>query len=414
MIFRVAQIAFLALVFSLGFMQPAILIFDFRVPLTDFIFPAAFGVWFVSLALKKTDLRRGNFYFPLIFYSLALLFSTVFSDDPKQSLIKLFGEIYLIGLAVMSFNLARSVEDAKKVILVWLSATFIACLVSVISLLVFYIDRKNPLFLFAFSQYGTLPPGNYARIRGTFQNANMFCNYLNVGLLFAFAANRLNWINKAVFLIFLVFFSVAAFLTLSPGLGGILLCSGLWLRLRFRERNNFLSAKLSLLGGCAAAFVFFVLLLFAPNENPLSPYRFNFFGKIIYPSERLLAWQASIQTFVENPFFGRGIGLDSVSIFSVLASGQKHFVGDSHQLWLNVAAQAGICGLAVVCFLSYSFYKKASPLRLKNEPRDVLRVCFGLAFIGAFLYQGLSGSFEDARHLWVLIGLLGSFGEKVS
>jgi O-antigen ligase len=169
-----------------------------------------------------------------------------------------------------------------------------------------------------------------------------------------------------------------------------------------------------LLAGYAAAVLFFAALLFAPNENPLSPYRFNFFGKIIYPSERLLVWQASLQTFAENPIFGRGIGLDVVGIFSILASGQKHFVSDSHQLWLSVAGQAGVFGLVAISFLSLFFFKKMFPFRFGNEPTNVLRVCFGTAFVGAFLYQGLSGSFEDARHLWVLIGLLGSFGEKVS
>jgi len=28
-----------------------------------------------------------------------------------------------------------------------------------------------------------------------------------------------------------------------------------------------------------------------------------------------------------------------------------------------------------------------------------------LAFLVAFAYEGLGGSFEDARHLWVLFGL---------
>jgi hypothetical protein len=31
-----------------------------------------------------------------------------------------------------------------------------------------------------------------------------------------------------------------------------------------------------------------------------------------------------------------------------------------------------------------------------------------VAFVGTLLYQGLTGSFEDARHLWILIGLIGA------
>jgi hypothetical protein len=30
----------------------------------------------------------------------------------------------------------------------------------------------------------------------------------------------------------------------------------------------------------------------------------------------------------------------------------------------------------------------------------------GLIFLNIFAYQGLTGSFEDARHVWVVLGLL--------
>jgi carbon starvation protein CstA len=36
----------------------------------------------------------------------------------------------------------------------------------------------------------------------------------------------------------------------------------------------------------------------------------------------------------------------------------------------------------------------------------LIHLALSCALIGAFLYQGLSGSFEDARHLWILFGLL--------
>jgi hypothetical protein len=36
---------------------------------------------------------------------------------------------------------------------------------------------------------------------------------------------------------------------------------------------------------------------------------------------------------------------------------------------------------------------------------DLATFGLGLAFLNAFAYQGLTGSFEDASHLWVLLGL---------
>ena len=406
---------FLLLIFSLGFMQPwAFSLSGFLVHFTDLIFLITFSLWIFSLLLKKNDFRLSKFYIPLAFYLAAMILSAVFSEDPKQSFIKLLGGFYLIGLAVLAFNLVRTTEEAKKAVFFWLAATLISCLVSVISLLLFYADRSNPLLFYTLSHYGTLPPGNYARIRGTFLNPNMLCNYLNVSIMFSIAAFWLGWIGKKFFLVFLLFFSIAAFFTLSPGLGGIALSLSLWFWLVFSEKRKFFLARTSLFSGISIAFIFFLMLLIMPNENPLSPYRINlpFFANEIYPSERLLAWQGTLETLWQNPLFGRGLGLDVVWIKSIIASGQTHIVTDAHQLWLNVAGQMGFLGLAAIIFLSIFFFLRARPFKFENNPITILRISFGLAFVGAFLYQGLGGSFEDARHLWILIGLLGGFSEN--
>ena len=46
----------------------------------------------------------------------------------------------------------------------------------------------------------------------------------------------------------------------------------------------------------------------------------------------------------------------------------------------------------------------AFAVRLGRANRIALAL--SLTFLNAFLYQGLTGSFEDTRHLWVLLGLL--------
>jgi hypothetical protein len=46
------------------------------------------------------------------------------------------------------------------------------------------------------------------------------------------------------------------------------------------------------------------------------------------------------------------------------------------------------------------------PFRLgQGGDGDVLRLGPGFAFLNAFAYQGLGGSFADSRPLWVLFGL---------
>lgn len=404
---------FLLLIFSLAFMQPRAYSFSgFSIHLTELIFLLTTLTWILALILKKDKIRLGKIYLPLSFFLMAMILSVVFSDNLTKSLIKLLGVFYLIGLAVLAFNLVESIEHAKKVIFFWFAATLISCSISVITLIIFYVDRENPLLLYTLSHYGTLPPGNYPRIQSTFLNPNMFCNYLNVSIMATLAAFRLGWINKAWLWLFVVIFTLAALLTISPGLGGIGLSIGIWLWLVFREQKKNFTGKLFLLLGLSTAFFFVAAILIMPNENPLSPYfiRAPFLTDIfIYPSERLLAWQSAVENFWQNPFFGRGLGLDAVRMESIIASGQKHFINDAHQLWLNLAVQTGITGLAATLYLCVFFIRKIGPFSFGTSPVEVLRLAFGLAFIGAFLYQGLGGSFEDARHLWILIGLLGSF-----
>lgn len=84
---------------------------------------------------------------------------------------------------------------------------------------------------------------------------------------------------------------------------------------------------------------------------------------------------------------------------------------DAHQMWLNVAGQTGIVGLFALCFLCVFLFRRANIFSFANK-KLILQTALGIAFLSAFLYQGLTGSYEDARHLWVLIGLLASVSEN--
>ncbi|HEU4705130.1 MAG TPA: hypothetical protein VFS45_05430, partial [Sphingomicrobium sp.] len=64
---------------------------------------------------------------------------------------------------------------------------------------------------------------------------------------------------------------------------------------------------------------------------------------------------------------------------------------------------AGLAALAAIVALGWS---RSLPLRIMAEDRNVVRLGLGIAWLSAFAYQGLTGSCEDSRHLWVLFGLL--------
>ncbi len=388
---------FLILVFSVGFMLPYFDLLNNRIPLTDFIFLGVSALWFLAFVFRKIKLRWSWFYLPLAIFFFSLVLSAIFSVNQKHSLLKLLGVIYLLGLAFLAFNIVQDAKMIKRSVLTWLIATAVTCLVSIIALMVFYVDRENWLLPYTLSHYGTLPPGNYPRIQSTFLNPNMYCNYLNISAVFAVLAYKFGWVKPWLLYLFAVVFSIAAFFTISPGLGGIALCLGLWLWLEFAEKGKSLLSKLSLATGILGAILFFVSML-------PSPVKFS------EPSSRVLVWQDAIKTLFQYPVFGKGLGEDVAAVTYVDASGGTQFLGDAHELWLNVAGEAGFVGLLAILFLTFYFFRQALPLKFTDE-KSYLRIGFGLAFIGAFMYQGLSGSFEDARQIWLLIGLFGAVVE---
>jgi len=78
---------------------------------------------------------------------------------------------------------------------------------------------------------------------------------------------------------------------------------------------------------------------------------------------------------------------------------------DAHNTWLNIGGQAGIPGFLASITLTIALIGRSLPLRT-SEGISSSRAMLGVAFLAAFVAQGFVGSFENARHLWVLIGLL--------
>lgn len=413
MIVRLLNYSFLLLIFSLPFVQPigGIKLF-YKTQFTDYIFLICAALFFAAVVFRRVKLKFSSFYVLLSLYLMALVCSTVFSTNIRLSVVKLLGEFYLIGLAVLSFNLVNSLKEFRKIFSIWLLASLITALVSLISLVLFYLDRSNPLLLYTLSHYGTLPPGNYPRIQSTFFNPNMLCNYLSVSFVLLLTSVKLKFISSKVFFVLLILISIACVITISPGLGGILLSGGLWLWLIFKEKGNLLFARLSLIGGILAAAVFFFAIIFTPIPTETSPFiiKIPYLEQRLDPSSRVLAWQTSLQTWAEYPFFGKGVGTDVANAKYLNPSGSAETLGDAHQMWLNVAGQTGIFGFAALCLICVFFLRRAAVFSF-DDKKTILQTALGIAFISAFLYQGLSGSYEDARHLWVLIGLLASISE---
>lgn len=144
-----------------------------------------------------------------------------------------------------------------------------------------------------------------------------------------------------------------------------------------------------------------------PILHPTAPFLIDMpLGITLAPSVRLLAWTEATQNFFASPIFGRGIGTEAVAVVfeqENLCSGLC--VTDAHNTFLSFAVQTGVVGLAalvaIICFVAGKL--KAPPA---HSQADALVFGLAVAWLSGFALQGLVGSFEDARHLWIVFGLL--------
>lgn len=406
MLTKITNFIFLLLIFSLPFVNVAYLPFSGqKVLITEFVFLAACLILILQLAVRNELPKFERFYLPLIFYAAALVLSAFFSETPKVSALKLVGEFYLIAIAVLTYIWISKTEDFKKLALVWIAASFIVSLVSVITIFLFYFDRSNSLLTLTLSKYGTLPTGNYPRIQSLFLNPNMFCHYLTISWVFLFAALKLEWLKQWVFFAFAPIFVIATAFTISPGIGGVILVAGIWFYYQFAAKNKVALARFSLGAGIIAAALFFVSTVGYPAlSDPNAGITLQ--NLVVKPSVRAIAWKNSVETFLADPIFGKGLETDVAHTSYTLPSGERIYITDSHQMWLNVLGQSGIIGFFALLLICLFLLKGSKPLGF-HQRDDVIRTSLAIAFISTFIYQGFFGSYENARHLWVLIGLLG-------
>ncbi|MDQ3129486.1 MAG: O-antigen ligase family protein, partial [Acidobacteriota bacterium] len=242
---------------------------------------------------------------------------------------------------------------------------------------------------------------------------NMACNYLSVSLMLTLIADRLGWLKKMPSKILQSGIWFAAFFTFSPGLGGMFLAQGLWNWAKYRKSEKRRFAFVSLLIGAFLAIAFFAATVVHPDTaNTDSDWRLPVVNYTIEPAARPLIWQQAIETVKENPVFGSGLNAEAASLMYTTLSDEPHFLSDAHNTFLSVAVQTGFIGLTAFILLVIFLCKCFLPIETLDNPHSVIKIGLGVAFLSAFLYQGLAGSFEDARHLWILIGLLAGFCEQ--
>jgi O-antigen ligase len=373
----------------------------YRIPLTDFIFPAAFLAFLAALAWGGRRWRRSSWYGPLLAYACALILSTLFSQNFRQSLPKAAGDIYLIAAAILTVQYIDCLESLRRILLAWVTGLIVTGVTAWAGVTLFFFGRtqlkENP-FLFRF---GSLPSGQYPRLRATFLNANMMCSYMTCGILLLFAARHAGWISRRTFRILLPIALGATAFSFSPGLDGLCVAMGLWLA----SRDSF-AIRRRIVGGVGLliAVIGFAVTLISPT--PLM--RGSVIQTILHPepSARVQTWLGAWDTFRAHPVFGRGLESDATHLEYALASGGEATLTDAHNTWLSIMAQQGIVGVLAFGWVVFHLARRFRFVAHDSGEREVLKFAIELAMLGGFLCASLTGSFQNTRHVWAVMGLV--------
>jgi O-antigen ligase len=411
MALRIAEICFLLLVVSLAWMTDPLMIGGLASFPADWLFLVTSAFWCMSLACGTARLYLHRSFWLLAIYLAAMALSIVASEDVGRSAFKLLTQAYLLSLALLTFNLVRTMEQLKWATTAWIAAAATIGWVGTLAIVTFAAAGPTSLFDWSYHNFGTLPPGPYRRLQLTFDYPAMLANYLGVALLLVFASRAEGWISQRLALLGGVAIAVSCLFTLTPGLGGVSFMVAAWMAYRLRKSRPRL-ATLLLAGGLAMAVVAVLLASVAPIPPRSSPFLVAIPGlPPLAPSVRLLAWTQAISKVLSSPLIGHGIGIDPVHVDYYAVGCGRDCVTDAHNGFLSMAAQCGLIGLGAL-FGLIAFVGRRLICAVRNG--SDISVALSLAWLGSVAMQGLVGSFEDQRHLWILLGLIAAADSALS
>jgi O-antigen ligase len=404
---RWAKYAFFLQLFLLAWMKRGVTIQGLEAVPTDLLFLVTMALWAAALATRQARPRLHPAFALLALYFAALALSAVFSVDRQTSAFKLLTQVYLLMLPVLAFNLVTTLDDLKRAFAWWLAAAVAVGAYGAATVLLFPFFGYRSFLSEPLHHFGTLPPGFYPRIELTFEYPAMLGNYLGVSLMFVLVAERLGWLARTRAIACAAVILVSALFALTPGFGGVIAMLGLWIWYCQRETSPKL-AVLALAGVGGVTILEVLVASVTPVLHPTAPFLIRVPGlpKPIAPAVRLMVWMAAAKNFLASPIVGHGIGVDPVSVpFQAPEETIAYPVTDAHNFILSIAAQSGIVGVAALVAIVWFVIREARSAATARRPEPLL---FGLsiAWLSGFVIEGLVGSFEDARHLWILLGFI--------
>jgi O-antigen ligase len=388
------------------------------VQLADVFLVAAYVIWGARVLAGTYRLRFDRLTIASVVFLGTLLLSLVVTHTLGGArLLKLAAFATFVLLPVLSKDVLGDEARLQLALKAWFVGAAIATLTGIVGIVAFYADRPTGLAMMC--GYGGLPAGDYPRLCAPFRNQNMFCNYLTIvaGLLLACGSG---FFRRAVLWSFVAAVTLVAIFTLSAGMGGFALAAAIALiggRVLASKPWRLRDRALAVVALLAAAFFALSMLATLQPEGR---------GNVSLGSRDLLfpdgprpsIWKGVVPAIRRYPVTGMGYGALVSETDDPRAFTQPDLIPalprttapqrmEAHDIWLNVLGQAGVIGLAAFLWLVLEILRHFRGLRRPGDgPLFALPAGLLGAVMGAFLFHGVFGALEEARHIWALFGLL--------
>lgn len=249
---------------------------------------------------------------------------------------------------------------------------------------------------------GTTVISDQARATGTLSDPNLFAGYLvlvaALSIAAALALGR-RWSVPVAGLVTLIFgMALVATLSRSGWLGFAVALIALAILLPHRRR------QIALIGLAAVA-VMLVIGLAGPVAGRLGSAEGG--SPLDTFNARVPIWSAAIAMFIQHPVFG--IGVDN---FGYLIDSYNSDLGvnQAHDLFLNIAAERGILGVAAFLFVVAMVFQalRSAWRRAPSLSNRVLTAGIIAALLGFFAHSLFDVSYYDYKILlmfWLVVGI---------
>lgn len=379
-------------------------LFDQIVIFADLVFvPLALAVVIERFATRTMPARA-----TLVFsaactgYALAFVISALASFDPHRALAKSSSALYVAAIGVVFALFAEDHQRRQSLLRAWRVAAALVVAYAALALVAVLADGPE-IFARGLSPYaGSLPTGTFRRPTASFLNFNMLCAYLTASTCVLVwlrdDARGESALARRATDALLVVVIVLALTTLSPTVGGLVLALAL---LAAHRVAHVWRRRAFVVVGVSIALAIFV-------STWISPRALTHEGELAL-GPRPLCWQAAIDAWLASFrtfLVGNGPGIPVFEVHALAGAGFTARLTDAHHVFLSVGVQAGLLGVIALVVVLAVVARGAWRARVwERDGAANERFTFVVAAFVLWGYDGLTGSFEDTRHFWVVLGL---------